>query len=273
MADLDRQPRVDLTRSSPAAQALAMVVVAGVALAALVLVGVVSGAGRDVDVRLMQAWAYDDLVIGPLGAVVSKSFVAVGIAVLVIVALARRRPRLAVAVPVLVGGATVTTHVMKNEVLARVAPGSTMPSGHLTVVLSLLLAALVVAPVEWRNWLAGAAGFLGALCGIGVVIGTWHVPADVAAAAAVCLGWAGITLPLLGRGTTAERPPRSRAIEGPQALAMVGALSAFVLLAAYRLRLDVDGWLLASRLAGALLAAWIGLVVGWLAAVLDRMAV
>lgn len=244
--------------------AVALAVLAGVALVALIL-----PAGRDVDRSLMLAWAYDDLIIGPLGAVVSVGFVAAGVAVLAFIAVGRRRPGLAIAVPILVGGATVTTQLLKDDVLGGVVPGSTMPSGHTTVVLSLLLAVLLVAPARWRQWLAAAAGFLGALTGIGTMIGTWHVPGDVAAAAAVCLFWAGLVVLLLSRRSYVGPRDHGTALGRPEVLALVGALSAFAVLAAYRLRLDVDGWLPASRLVGALLAGWIGLVVGWFVRVLD----
>lgn len=268
MVDLGSQPRTHLsTARAMTAHGLAMVALALLVLGELLVVAVFFPIGRDVDRGLMSGWAYDDLIIDPLGAIVSTGFVATGAAVLMVVALARRRPALAIAVPVLVGGATVTTHLLKDRLLPA---GGTLPSGHTTVVLSLLLAALLVVPPTWRRWLAPVAAFLAVTTGLGTVIGTWHLPGDVAAAAAVCLLWAGILVLLLGRRPPSRPPVGEGAPVRADVLALGGALAAFTLLAAYRLRWDPDGWLVASRLAGALLAFWIGIVVAWFARVLDE---
>lgn len=244
----------------------------------LALGGVAIAAGRRLDQKLMLAWAYDDLVIGPVGAFVRSPLVVVVVALLVVVALFRRRPDLAVGAVVLVGGASLSTQILKRYLIALLATGeNTMPSGHVTVVLSVLLAALLVAGPRWRPVLAAVAGFLGAGTAIGAMIGTWHVPGDVVAAAAVCLVWCGIVLlaltPVAGRfrRTPVARWSQDPALQ-PRGLALLGALAAAGALTAYRGFPDIAlGWFVASRFAGLLVALAIGGVVAWFVAALDQV--
>lgn len=248
------------------------------ALVLVALVGVASSSGGQIDRKLMLAWAYDDLIIGPVGAFVRSPLVLVTVALLVLVALLRRRPDLAAAAVVLVAGASLSTQVLKRWVISRLTTGeTTMPSGHVTIVLSVLLAALLVAGPRWRPALSAIAGFLGALTAIGAVIGTWHVPGDVVAAAAVCLVWAGIVLLALSpstrrlRRTAATVWSTDPALQ-PRGLALLGALAAAGALTAYRGFPDIPiGWFVASRLTGLLIALAVGAVVAWFAATLDQV--
>lgn len=257
---------------------LAMIAGGLAALVVVVLGFVVSSAGRRLDLRLMLAWAYDDLIIRPVGAVVRPLPIVLVCAALVVIALVRRRPDLGLAAVVLVAGATVSTQVLKRKIIAPLATGeNTLPSGHTTVVVSLLLAVLLVSGPRWRPGLAAAAGFLGGLTAIGAMIGTWHVPGDVVAAAAVCLVWAGIVL--LALIPLARRFRRSPAVHWsqdpalqPRGLALLGALAAAGVLTAYRGFPDIPlGWLVASRLAGLLVALAVGAVVSWFVAALDQV--
>lgn len=248
------------------------------ALAVLVLVGVVLPVGRTIDRQVMLAWAYDDLIIGPIGALVRSPLIVVVVAAIILVAVVRRRPDLGVAALLLVGGATLSTQILKRDVIAPLATGeNTMPSGHVTVVLSTLLAAVLVAGPRWRPGWSTLAGFLGAVTAIGAMIGTWHVPGDVVAAAAVCLVWSGIVLVALTpavhrfRRTAPSVWSHDRALQ-PRGLALLGGLAAAGALTAYRGLPDIPpGWFVASRLTGVLVALAVGGVVSWFVAALDEV--
>ena len=244
-------------------------------LVVLILGGVVSPTGRRFDRQLMLAWAYDDLVIGPVGVLVRSPLIMAAVVLLVVVALCRRRPDLGVAA-VVIGAASATTQILKRYVIAPLATDeNTMPSGHVTVVLSTSLAVVLVAGRKWRPALSAAAGFLGALTGIGAMIGTWHVPGDVVASAAVCLVWAGIVLVVLGPAARRFRRPPTTAWSTdpalqPRGLALLGGLAAAGALTAYRGWPDIPlGWLVASRVVGMLVALAVGGVVGWFVAGID----
>ncbi|WP_314718947.1 phosphatase PAP2 family protein [uncultured Actinomyces sp.] len=123
----------------------------------------------------------------------------------VVVAAVRRRWSVLPGVVVLLCAPIAVTEVLVHHLLPRPAygvypPSNSMPSGHATVVASLVLAWALVLP-RWR-WLrvaetavlAGAAG--------AVVVSRAHVLPDVVAALCVC----GLVEALLGR---AERPDRA----------------------------------------------------------------
>lgn len=132
--------------------------------------------------------------------VVSVPFLALATLTGVVTAGLRRRWRLAVAVPVLVGGANATTQVLKYAVLPRPDLGvgpvdeNTLPSGHTTVAASVAAVAVLVAPPRWR-WLAALAGwgYAGATALATLVTGS-HRASDVAAALLVVLAWASLAV-------------------------------------------------------------------------------
>lgn len=134
-------------------------------------------------------------VAEPVLDVVSVAFVVAGVGVAVLVAAARRRWVLALQVAVLVGGANVTTQVLKHgvldrpELLAGWTGPNTLPSGHTTVAASVSVALLLVTPRAWRPVVAllGAA-YTGAT-GVSTLVGQWHRPSDVVAALLVVLAW------------------------------------------------------------------------------------
>ncbi|WP_052436747.1 hypothetical protein [Georgenia sp. SUBG003] len=91
--------------------------------------------------------------------VVSVPFLALVVVVAGAVALLRRRLMLAVAVAAVVGGANVTTQLLKYHVFTRPELGiseagmNSLPSGHTTVAATVAGAALLATPPRWR-WLA-----------------------------------------------------------------------------------------------------------------------
>lgn len=127
---------------------------------------------------------------------VSVTSVAVAGVLVAAAALSRRRIGLAVGGLVLIGGATVSTQILKNHLIHEL-PGNvanSMPSGHATVGISISLAVLMVLPVAWQWCVLPVCAAAGFFFGAGTVVGHWHHPGDVLAALAVCLAWAGVAL-------------------------------------------------------------------------------
>ena len=88
---------------------------------------------------------------------VSVGSVGLSLLACVTLALIRRRFDLALGAAALIGGANVTTQILKYDLFTRpdlsLGPNS-LPSGHTTVALSIALAAVIVAPSAWRSTVA-----------------------------------------------------------------------------------------------------------------------
>jgi membrane-associated phospholipid phosphatase len=126
---------------------------------------------------------------------VSVGSVAVSLMVCVTLAVVRRRLDLALGAAVVIGGADLTTQLLKKDLLTHVGLGpgpNSLPSGHTTVALSIALAAVMVAPSAWRAAVAIGVSATAALVGVALVLGRWHRPSDVVAATFVCLVWAAV---------------------------------------------------------------------------------
>ncbi|UIJ34775.1 phosphatase PAP2 family protein [Allobranchiibius sp. GilTou73] len=210
-------------RTSPWRPAAAMVGVAVVAIVVLVMLLVRNRTGAKFDYKMEFAlggppWLFYN--IEDRLQQVSVTSVALAGILVAAVALSRRRIGLAVGAIVLIGGATVTTQLLKAHVIHEL-PGdvaNSMPSGHATVGISISLAVLMVLPVAWQWCVLPVCAAAGFFFGAGTVVGHWHHPGDVLAALAVCLAWAGVALAVahtvdhgrLGRAPrTPSRPVRS----------------------------------------------------------------
>ena len=117
--------------------------------------------------------------------------------VLALVALARRRVDLFVRGAILVAGANATTQILKRVVIDRpdyaVGYGpNALPSGHVTLVASVVLAALIVLPVAARPLVVLAGGAWIVAVAASTVVSGWHRPSDTIAALLVCAGWAAL---------------------------------------------------------------------------------
>lgn len=157
----------------------------------------------------------------------------------VVVALLRRRFALAIAAVVLVGGANVTTQLAKHELLTRPGLGdpgaNTLPSGHTTLAMSLLMAVLLVLPALSRGLVVLVGSVGGTVVGVGMVVAGWHRPSDVVAALGVSLAWAGLVSTALWLRPGASRAGRSATY---RISALVGAVVAVALAYAYGVRPD-----------------------------------
>lgn len=215
------------------------------ATAVLAHVALVTHSGQKLDQSAMDAvYARENTVERLLSILgnVSIGTAALAVTVCVVLAVLRRRYAAAVGALVLVIGANVTTQVLKRSVFDRPDLGhlslNSLPSGHTTVVTSVVLAGLLVAPHVARTLVAAIGAFATTLTGASTVVAGWHRPSDVLAAYTVCLAWgAAIVLVLALR-----RPGRFHGATVLQiGLALVGAVAAGVLLVFIGVRPE-QGW-------------------------------
>lgn len=158
---------------------------------------VVSAVGQTVEAAALEGADYGQTtlwqVAEPVLDIVSTSFIALGAAAAVAVALVRRRWALAVQAAVLVGGANLTTQLLKRLIerpdLGPASYGNSLPSGHTTVAASVAAAVLLVVPRRARPWVAVLGAVYTAATGVSTLIGQWHRPSDAIAASLVVLLW------------------------------------------------------------------------------------
>ncbi|HEY5515363.1 MAG TPA: phosphatase PAP2 family protein [Pengzhenrongella sp.] len=193
---------------------------------------VATSAGQRVDQAVFEGARFGSnrlwQVAGPVLDVISVPSVAVVLVAAVLIAVVRRRWGLALQVALLVGGANLTTQLLKNFVLERPDLGATsvfsntLPSGHTTAAASVSAALVFVLPPRARPWAAVFGAVFTAATGVSTLVGRWHRPSDVVAAVLVVLAWSGlacalaaVSLPWAADGTptavTGElvRPDRS----------------------------------------------------------------
>jgi len=152
---------------------------------------------------------------------VSVGSVALSLLACVLLALVRCRLDLALGALVVIGGANLTTQILKYDLFPRINLGQgpdRLPSGHTTVALSIALAAVIVAPSAWRSTVAIGVSATATLVGVAFVRGRWHRPADVIAATFGCVVWAAVGL--LTAALVRHRQPAS----APSVSVHVGAL-------------------------------------------------
>ncbi|GAB3919328.1 hypothetical protein GCM10011575_30080 [Microlunatus endophyticus] len=198
-----RPPRI--TRPHPATAAIPVAATAVAGIVATVWVALHTVFGQHYDDLAMRVLdggtsGLNDRLVHLLEQV-SVGSAAIALAAMIAVAAVRGRFRLAGAAIVLVLGANLTTEVLKHYLLTRPDLGAdigtsatinTLPSGHTTVVFSLVLAAVLVSPraLRWLVTFAGSA--VGGLTGLATVIAGWHRPSDVVAGLLVTLAWAAL---------------------------------------------------------------------------------
>lgn len=190
-----------------------MVILGGFGLIAAVVAIVWTHLGQRADERSRWSvgvpWRTSRILTEWLG-LVSVEFILVALGVAVGVALLRRRVARAAGATLLVVGANVTTQILKEAIprpFFGIGTENTLPSGHVTVVTSLVLATLLVAPSRLRAPVALLAAGAGTLTGAATIIQRWHRPSDVVAAFGVCALWTGLAFVLADRGhATPGRP-------------------------------------------------------------------
>ena len=210
---MSRQPRTLLT--------LALMSAAAAVAVWLAALGVPRG--RAADASAMQAFA--GVVVPPaepsingVAHLADPAPLLLGAIVLVVLALLRRRPLMALLVPVILGGANLTTQLLKPALadlrvidlsgVATVYPGS-WPSGHATAAMSLALCCVLVVGPEMRALAALLGAGYAIDVGYALVALGWHLPSDVLGGYLVAA-----TFTLLGAAVLAaleaRRPERVR---------------------------------------------------------------
>ncbi|MBO0812885.1 MAG: phosphatase PAP2 family protein [Microlunatus sp.] len=223
----DDRPRT--RRPTSAALGLFLAAALGVALTAWIALG--TALGQRLDEQALRVLTGSSSVVNDrlirLLEQVNTGSVAVALAIMIGIALVRGRFRVALAAVVLVAGANVTTQLLKHDLLVRPNLGNggldnTLPSGHTTVVFSLVLAAVLVAPRALRAVVAFGGAAVGALTGLATVIAGWHRPSDVVAGLLVTLAWAALVSAFIAGG------PRDGALArgGPFPALLGGTLAA-----------------------------------------------
>jgi membrane-associated phospholipid phosphatase len=160
--------------------------------------------------------------------------------IIVGVALYRRRGRVAIAAGTILIGANATTQVLKTllaharsaGLIANIDPDA-WPSGHATASMSLVLAAVLVASLRWRPYVA-ALGLVGTLTvTFTLLVAAWHFPSDVIGGYLVAGIWTAAALGVLWTidGHRSQPVPRGQPLSLAGAVGpLIGvAVSAFVL--------------------------------------------
>jgi membrane-associated phospholipid phosphatase len=160
------------------------------------LLFVVSDRGRHLDhsVMLSVEHRFSSVYGEILGVLHLVNVLSVGVVVLAIagLALARRRPGVAAAGVALVVVTQVLAQGLKATLPSEGATENSLPSGHVTVITSLVIATVLALPAALR-WIAGLVGVL-AVAGASVAVMAvgWHRPGDVVAAFGVVAAVGGV---------------------------------------------------------------------------------
>jgi len=181
----------------------------------------------------------------PVLDLVSVPYIAGVLGAAVLIAVMRRRWGMAVQVALLVGGANLTTRVLKTVVLSRPDLGATplfsnaLPSGHTTAAASVSAALVFVVPARARPWAAAFGALYTAATGVSTLVGGWHRPSDAVAGVLVVLAWSGLACALAassrGAGGSSPRRRRLPALGSGGGLLVLAGIGA-ALPAAYSLR-------------------------------------
>lgn len=228
MADPRTGFQAETTSTLAVPGALAPRLVPRVVAALLAVIGVVgmhllwaffvnTAAGQRIDRAAFEGAAFEQgrlwQVAQPVLNVVSYTLVIGGAIAAVLIAVLRRRVLLAVQMFVLVGGANLTTQLVKQWYpRPMLLPGgewwwqNSLPSGHTTVAGSVSAALLLAAPRRWRPVVAVVGAVWTIITGLSTLVGQWHRPADVVAAVFVVLAWASLVCAITSRRTLDQLP-------------------------------------------------------------------
>ena len=178
----------------------------GVLLLWQALVG--TAAGQRADTAVMQAFADVPTAVTTWTSALLDSVTATNVALLLValtvVAVLRRDVRAEIAAASVLLGANVTTQVLKSA-LTRPELGegtaNSLPSGHVTLLASLAVAAAIVVPGRVRAAVAALGALVTGVGALAVLVWQWHRPSDVLAALLVVAAWwAGTAVLALRRG-------------------------------------------------------------------------
>ncbi len=213
--------------------AVGIVVVSIIALLGLEHVAVRTEAGQRRDESAMNTVSAGAEALQQLHSylgIITIGTTALALVGCVVLALMRGRYAVAIGAVVLVAGSDITTQILKNQIFDRPDFGfrtiSSFPSGHTTVAMSSVLAAVLVAPPLLRPLAIAAGSFAATLVGTSTIVGAWHRPSDVIGAILVSLAWATLVAVILG---TVHHPQTDGLITST-VLALIGAATAGIFL-------------------------------------------
>ncbi|MEA5366791.1 phosphatase PAP2 family protein [Amycolatopsis sp., V23-08] len=229
----------------PGVPARRWLIVAVTCLAVLVLVYVLAVwtvPGQELENAALrgadQAAARDQAVADQSLSRITVYSLGVAVVLVAVAGLLRRRPDLAVAAVGVIVAGQVVTQVLKRWVLPRppLVPltghyaGNSFPSGHTTIAMTVLFAALLVVPYRWRGVTVFFVLFWAVGIGAYTVTAKWHRLSDTVAADAIALGLACLASWWLARRGAVRRH------EGPRKILRVlvvtfAALTGLVFLA------------------------------------------
>lgn len=219
--------------------ALGILVVAVIVLFGLehVAVGTRSGQARDDSaMHVVSAGAEALQQLHSYLGIISIGTTALALAGCVVLAVIRGRFAVAIGAVVLVAGSDITTQILKTQIFDRPDFGfgaiRSYPSGHTTVAMSSVLAAVLVAPPLFRPLVIVAGSFAATLVGTSTIVGGWHRPSDVIGAILVSLAWATVVAVALG----SVHHPQTDGLVTSTFLALVGAGTAGIFLIAVGVR-------------------------------------
>ena len=168
---------------------------------------------------------------------VTEVTLAVGLVVILLLGVVRRTWFVAFVTCAGIGGATVTTQVLKRIVihrpttigeLARISANS-FPSGHATICTAVALGALLMTGQHWRRLAMVLAAVWVTFQCTGVVASGWHRPSDTLAGYAVSLAWmAAAVWVLAATGQVSPERPRPLTSSRTRTLLLGVALVAVV---------------------------------------------
>lgn len=231
--------------------------VSGVLVVVTWFVFVATPQGQRVDAAVVDGARESRLdlwsVAGPVLDLVSIPAVAIVLVAAMTIAAFRRRWALAIQVAVLMGGANLTTQVLKHTVFpypdlgVAYSPGNSLPSGHTTAAASVAAALVFVVPPRARSWAAVLGATYAGLTGVSTLVGQWHRPSDVVAAYLVVLAWSGVACALAGTGTRRAARPGRPAGAGHERQTRIALLSGVGILTAASLCTGVPAVAALSR--------------------------
>lgn len=247
------------------------VIGAATAFLALAIVALHTDTGQALDQAALETMSsvarlLPDAAFRPLHSISAATVLAVT-AVVALVATLRRRFALAVRIAIVIVGANLTTQLFKTVLLTRPYRGigydlaNSFPSGHATVVASVVFALIAVTSQRWRSWAALGWSLVGSLILLEVIASGWHRPSDVVAAILIAFVWAMTLVPQ-------EKPQLTSDPINTASLALAGVVSV-VLVVAATLRGQALAALVAHMVAGGDVWSFVGdagIVTGGLAA-------
>ncbi|MGV9827374.1 MULTISPECIES: phosphatase PAP2 family protein [unclassified Gordonia (in: high G+C Gram-positive bacteria)] len=222
--------------------AAATLVASCAALAALAWFALHTGVGQRADQRAMLA--VDGTAEGQRSVLQLLGYVSGAAVALVLVcagiAMARGKVRLGVAAVIVMGGAALTTQILKHFLIERsdladgvAASNNSFPSGHTTVAAAGLGALLLVSPRRLRLVVVPVGAFAVTLIAAATMVAGWHRASDVIAAILVALAWTALAALVAGG--------QYHGVRGVTALALVGTAAAIGLLVYLGVR-PTYGW-------------------------------